>query len=283
MLRSKPNSLCVASNVTAHRRSGKQRVPFCKKKMFLGLIDFEGEKLSVDCTKLLDSLLCTVCCTLMQCRIYQCSEGHSFCSKCTAKLRHCPACRSDSLYVRNRKLESILECISNVRCKYSAAGCRKGLMLSDKAAHEANCYYRPLHCTKCAFKGGPDALVQHLVEVHNFLQIKSSRLESSSIALCDLSRTILSCHSRHFIFGFMFESFETIVCIDNPIYRHGYGNRFNVALQSETGCAKNFTGRAVFWRDADGYGSYDSDLDIIECQFVRVSATVLPSLFDPSK
>jgi hypothetical protein len=114
---------------------------------------------------LANSLKCPTCHYFFTPPIYQCSNGHSFCSQCTDKQKECPECSISLLSkFRNISLERMLESIESL-CRFN--GCGQKVQLIGKSAHEAICEFNPaMNCvfSDCSWQG--EALIDHLKLKH---------------------------------------------------------------------------------------------------------------------
>ena len=79
-------------------------------------MDSEGVKKYFHLKK--DLLECPVCYqTIDSVPIYQCRNGHVVCKNCHPRLRTCPTCRDGPISQRNRKLEEIVESVTQNEIK----------------------------------------------------------------------------------------------------------------------------------------------------------------------
>lgn len=120
------------------------------------------------------SLLCPACTEYFSPPIYQCSNGHSLCSKCAEQRTHCSECSvSLTNKVRNITLERILESVE-MGCRFE--GCTHTFNLAQRKAHEEVCEFNPnFHCVyrECQWIG--DDLVHHLKTVHDTKEFNMNR------------------------------------------------------------------------------------------------------------
>ena len=71
-----------------------------------------------------DILECPVCfATIKQTPIYQCRNGHVICKNCHPRLRTCPTCRDGPISQRNRKIEEIVESVTQIEIKTMGCCC----------------------------------------------------------------------------------------------------------------------------------------------------------------
>jgi len=167
----------------------------------------------------LDMLECPICLEFMLPPIFQCREGHTFCSDCKQHLNACPTCRGEIEDIRCRVLESIAESLDDMPCKYLKFGCRACVNYSSKKEHESNCTYRPFKCSdinvSCSFEGPSDALVHHLTLEHRYEHLETNQISFTCTSLnatvysssteepfnCQYlwQKQIYSCFDKHFI------------------------------------------------------------------------------------
>ena len=114
---------------------------------------------------LANSLKCPSCKNFFTTPIFQCSNGHSFCSACTERQKECPECSISFMQkFRNIALERMLESIESI-CRFP--GCGTKILLVGKQAHESVCECNPfVNCVfvECAWEG--EALIDHLKIKH---------------------------------------------------------------------------------------------------------------------
>jgi hypothetical protein len=86
-----------------------------------------------------------VCFEYFQEPILMCTNGHSVCGECKAKLERCLVCRSDILETRNRALEAVMRELKSCMQEYELA-------MANITAHEGNCHLCPYKCpiAECA-------------------------------------------------------------------------------------------------------------------------------------
>lgn len=120
---------------------------------------------------LANSLKCPLCKNFYTTPIYQCSNGHSFCSSCTDRLRECSECTISMINkFRNIALERMLESIESI-CRFS--GCGAKVPLGGKLAHESLCPFNPsLPCVfpECSWEG--EWLIDHLKVKHTIKEFE---------------------------------------------------------------------------------------------------------------
>lgn len=121
------------------------------------------------------SLLCPACSEFFSPPIFQCSNGHSLCSKCTETRTHCSECNvSLASRVRNITLERILESVE-MTCRFE--GCAQSFNLAQRKQHEEVCEFNPFfHCVyrECQWVG--DDLIAHLKASHDTKEFHMNRL-----------------------------------------------------------------------------------------------------------
>lgn len=126
-----------------------------------------------------DLLECGLCLELMIPPIFQCADGHTFCSSCKSKLTSCAVCRNGTIDVRCRALEKFVETIGDVDCRFAKYGCRASIPYLEKKTHETKCHYRSINCliVGCNFDGAPEELANHLCTEHNFQMMNTNKIE----------------------------------------------------------------------------------------------------------
>ena len=109
-----------------------------------------------------EACTCTVCYEIAPAEIWSCNEGHVLCHVCKNQwTRGCPQCRT-SVGLRNRPLEAIRDAIPRIcACGYAGGN-------TDYLVHMTSCRLRPIECpcSSSCKRMSPDALEQHLREVH---------------------------------------------------------------------------------------------------------------------
>jgi hypothetical protein len=99
----------------------------------------------------------------------QCLNGHTVCSGCRGKIRHCPSCSQPvGSFIRNLLAERIVESLQ-VRCPYADHGCNQMMKFVDAERHMRSlCAYRPCPCPVpgCMHAGPKQILPQHLENEH---------------------------------------------------------------------------------------------------------------------
>ena len=100
----------------------------------------------------LENLLeCSDCmCTFHQgSPIFQCGNGHIFCSDCHSKVLKCPQCQGSLVdRIRNLLAEQLLEKILDVLpdCPFVKHGCTAKLHPTTGELHKKGCHYRVVLC-----------------------------------------------------------------------------------------------------------------------------------------
>ncbi|KAI4454870.1 e3 ubiquitin-protein ligase siah2 [Holotrichia oblita] len=127
-----------------------------------------------DVNKVFARMECPVCFLSFKPPIYQCVNGHSFCSDCTDKLKKCPTCSYAMSQTRNYTLEAIVDEMLRKPCPNSTQGCSQRLFPEELEEHRRVCDNRIYTCPMnsigiCEWKGQRDfGLHQHVKEKHSW-------------------------------------------------------------------------------------------------------------------
>lgn len=137
--------------------------------------------LSVELDK--DQIECPICYQAMTGAVFRCrapgNVSHNICGNCEWQIRrtktgnghtkapHCPLCKVEGAFIRNRSLERHLRSISK-ECEHCHYGCQYRSFPWDKDSrtdHMEECTYSQVECPVCneVFAGGRQALVAHLL------------------------------------------------------------------------------------------------------------------------
>ncbi|XP_067012391.1 probable E3 ubiquitin-protein ligase sinah [Anabrus simplex] len=127
---------------------------------------FESNGFSQELLKLME---CCVCYKPMAPPILQCTNGHSICSECKAKVKKCPICNASSLGIRNLLAESLASKLP-YPCNNADVGCNVMVMGSELKEHGRKCPYRmyccPVYCD-CEWKGRISEILSHVKDEHD--------------------------------------------------------------------------------------------------------------------
>ena len=93
---------------------------------------------------ILQILKCPVCYELIT-KLAHCSNGHSVCSKCCDRLKHCPMCRANLDKCSKCPINQIIEKLE-FPCTFRENGCDAVLSSKNKEIHESACYYVKIRC-----------------------------------------------------------------------------------------------------------------------------------------
>ncbi|KAK9058635.1 hypothetical protein SSX86_023477 [Deinandra increscens subsp. villosa] len=110
---------------------------------------------------------CEICNVSLSTPVYhQCENGHVTCSACCTRLGgKCRLCTwGDHNYNKQAKAKAMGTLVkkTKVECKNKSFGCRKTLVHSKKADHEARCPQTPCFCPACPFANSSDKLYDHV-------------------------------------------------------------------------------------------------------------------------
>eukprot|EP00250_Pteridium_aquilinum_P024065 c2827_g1_i1 orf=508-1443(+) len=201
-------------------------------------------------------LECPVCTKPMYPPIHQCSNGHTLCVDCKARVHNrCPTCRMELGNIRCLALEKVAAALE-LPCKYHPYGCFSMLPYYSKLKHESLCNFRPFNCpyagSECLVTGTISSLVAHLrddhnVDMHNgctfnhrYIKINPEEVENATWML-----TVFHCFGRHFCLHF-----EAFLLGMAPVYMAF------LRFMGDEGEAKNFSyslevgghGRKLSWQ-----------------------------------
>lgn len=118
-----------------------------------------------------DLLKCPICLKVPRHGpIYQCWQGHIFCSNCSYRLTRCYQCEASlSANIKNLVAEEMLEKIP-MDCRYKESGCDVELVRNELFCHEEDdCLYRDVQCPQheCQNMVPLCKLVDHADTFHN--------------------------------------------------------------------------------------------------------------------
>ncbi|KAF2362309.1 Seven-in-absentia protein TRAF-like domain [Trinorchestia longiramus] len=100
--------------------------------------------------ELLKLFLCPICGQLMSPPLPQCRKGHLVCSECKLRTKNaCPICKQRYAEGFNLMMGQVYQLLK-LPCRFSSHGCVRLLLQREKAAHEADCSYRPVSCLHAA-------------------------------------------------------------------------------------------------------------------------------------
>nr|CAN78890.1 hypothetical protein VITISV_029417 [Vitis vinifera] len=117
-----------------------------------------------------------VCLNAMYYPIHQCSNDHTWCSRCKSRVHNrCLTCMHELGNIRCLVLERIVMSLE-LPCKYQSFGCLGTYPNYNKLKHESQCVYRPYYCPyagpECTVISNIPYLVTHLkddrkIDTHN--------------------------------------------------------------------------------------------------------------------
>jgi len=117
-----------------------------------------------------DVLGCPVCLkTFLDPPIYQCENGHCFCSNCHESLKkegqECPVCRGQLTKARCLAVEKMLEKLPKAKCRYEDCQFKRA-EVEVVHQHETDCLFRLVECGVCK-EGIPlSSIAGHLEVAH---------------------------------------------------------------------------------------------------------------------
>lgn len=90
-----------------------------------------------------DELKCPVCYNIPPKEIFQCKNGHMFCSVCSQNLKTCPQCRVvlEAERIRSLPIENMLEKMK-FDCVNKPLGCANAFGRTELASHINTCGFR---------------------------------------------------------------------------------------------------------------------------------------------
>ena len=130
-----------------------------------------------------------------------CTNGHNICSKCRARVQHCPTCRAKFSEIRSVALENIARKLK-YPCLNRQSGCLDRFSIELIAEHHVVCEYRKLNCpfhitTHCSTKCRKSDMKNHFEKAHILSFHGTSTIRS------DLSKgmsvTVLFCFGKLFV------------------------------------------------------------------------------------
>lgn len=118
----------------------------------------------------LEKYQCPVCYQYMHPPIRQCVIGHSICSKCHQRKKSCPVCKSQYKEGNHHLMENLHQHLV-FPCKYNEKGCKRVVRRSERAMHEANCWFSWQQCPisnfgYCTWLGPEKDAIEHCKEIH---------------------------------------------------------------------------------------------------------------------
>ncbi|XP_067126129.1 E3 ubiquitin-protein ligase sina-like [Centruroides vittatus] len=138
--------------------------------------------------------VCPVCYDYLIRPIFQCSEGHTICSRCKSQVQQCPHCRVNMGSCRNLALERLSEIIA-LPCKFGFNGCPETRVFPEREAHERYCEYRSCSCpsldSTCQWEGMHQQVISHIEEKHlGMLSLEHHSVQMNIIGL-ELTQTVI--------------------------------------------------------------------------------------------
>ena len=106
-------------------------------------------------TDIQEDLECVICLDIPNCNpVFQCNNGHMYCSSCHEKITDCAVCRIKLGYTRCLMAEKILAKCPRL-CTFNSYGCNERLTEEPLKVHEDLCTFRPVQCpiNLCDFSG----------------------------------------------------------------------------------------------------------------------------------
>ena len=115
-----------------------------------------------------EGLECAICLDVPKSHpIYQCDNGHIFCSSCHYRVIECPMCGVTVGCTRNLTAEKIVARYPQC-CEYSKYGCTVRLIQVDRECHQLACQYKPVACPVIACNDllSLEGVVKHMDTCH---------------------------------------------------------------------------------------------------------------------
>lgn len=118
-------------------------------------------------------LTCHSCALYLSSPVYQCWDGHSFCSRCISTCLNCPKCQKNFIKSRNVSLEMITRNFL-FPCKNRTEGCEAKFKLQELYQHEevcprqklCECVIRKYDGRDCPWRGPCSNIWLHVKQTH---------------------------------------------------------------------------------------------------------------------
>ncbi|WJX58572.1 RING-type E3 ubiquitin transferase [Trifolium repens] len=111
---------------------------------------------------------CCNCLEFLTTPIFECDNGHIFCSTCHSKFGNkCQKCSMDITLKRSRAIENLLQSIK-FSCMNEKHGCKERINYNGMRKHEEECIYVPCYCPLlgCKFVASSKVLSNHFRQKH---------------------------------------------------------------------------------------------------------------------
>ncbi|KAF8780044.1 hypothetical protein HU200_002012 [Digitaria exilis] len=133
----------------------------------------ESSSRRLKCSIKAEAFCCDVCSKPLRPPIFQCHEGHFFCSRCANDELLEKKCILSSgctgTIMRSHGMDNAVQSIS-VDCTHAERGCTEKILYSDSYNHELFCPHAPCRCPEpsCGFAGTAAELLDHLTTHHKW-------------------------------------------------------------------------------------------------------------------
>ncbi|KAL5102092.1 hypothetical protein RYX36_006419 [Vicia faba] len=163
--------------------------------------------------------------------VFQCDNGHTFCSTCCPQLENkCVQCSSRISSKRCKAIENILQSIE-VPCSNEEYGCRETITYIGKKKHVERCKYAPCYCPLlgCDFVAQSRVLSIHFSHKHEGSLIEFSYGHSFIVSLkFDKNTIVLQEENSGKLFilnnsAMLLGNSVNISCIDPNFFKPYYG------------------------------------------------------------
>ena len=130
-----------------------------------------------------------------------CTNGHSICSKCEARVTYCPTCRAEFSENRSLALEDIARRLK-YPCDNRQRGCLDLFFIEHIAKHHAVCVYGNIKCplhllNMCSWNGFKNDLKEHVKAEHTKYFLKVSQFTCPHLSA---AMAVLSCFGELFTY-----------------------------------------------------------------------------------
>ncbi|KAF8724576.1 hypothetical protein HU200_020841 [Digitaria exilis] len=133
----------------------------------------ESSSRRLKCSIKAEAFCCDVCSKPLKPPIFQCHEGHLFCSRCASDEILEKKCILSSgctgTIMRSHGMDNAVQSIS-VDCTHAERGCTEKILYSDSYNHKLFCPHAPCRCPEpsCGFAGTAAELLDHLTTHHKW-------------------------------------------------------------------------------------------------------------------
>ena len=119
-----------------------------------------------------ESSKCSICFNVpfINTNVYQCQNGHLYCSKCQPRMEECGTCKADDIAIRNRYIENFIrDHVADIKLPCDNEKCGALIPHRYSEQHSQLCVFREVECPGCKgqakpWKGRISQLIAHVEE-----------------------------------------------------------------------------------------------------------------------